>query len=151
MISRFEQFTSAVAGINRCVQKIERTEMSKFGLKGPQTQCLVALSHYAEGITSSALREICNKDKAAISRTVADLERLGLVERICPRGNHYRALLRLTPQGSQIAAQVQERAILAVDEASVGLSDAQREALCQMLETVARNLKDICDRGLEEQ
>lgn len=71
MIGRFEQFTSAVAGISRCVQKIERTEMAKFGLKGPQTQCMVALSHYPEGITSGTLREVCNKDKAAISRTIA--------------------------------------------------------------------------------
>lgn len=150
MIGRFEQFTSAVAGISRCVQKIERTEMAKFGLKGPQTQCMVALSHYPEGITFGTLREVCNKDKAAISRTIADLEQQGMVERICPRGNHYRALLRLTPQGQKIATQVQERAILAVDEASLGLDEAQREALCQMLDTVARNLQAICDKGLEE-
>lgn len=138
MISRFEQFTSAVSGISRSVQKIERTEMARFGLKGTQTQCLVALSHFPQGITAGELRDACNKDKAAVSRTVAELVELKLVERINPKGNHYRALLRLTEQGREIAYQVQERAVLAVDEASMGLSESQREALCQMLDMVPK-------------
>ena len=33
MISRFEQFSGAVACIYRCIQKIERVEMAKYGLK----------------------------------------------------------------------------------------------------------------------
>ena len=33
MISRFEQFTSAISGIYRSIQKIEREQMEKYGLK----------------------------------------------------------------------------------------------------------------------
>lgn len=151
MISRFEQFTAAVFSINRCVQKIERVEMAKFGLKGPQAQCLLAMSRCPDGITSSKLREICDKDKAAISRTVADLEQAGMVERCCNNGNRYRALLKLTPQGQDAARRVQERAQLAVDKASEGMGEEQRAVLYRTLELIAGNLQTICAEGLEEQ
>ena len=35
MISRFELFVSSVSSIYRYIQKIERVEMEKYGLKGP--------------------------------------------------------------------------------------------------------------------
>ena len=81
MVTRFEQFSGAVSCIYRCIQKIERVEMAKYGLKGPHAQCLLAMSRYPDGITASELCTVCDKDKAAISRTVAELEREGLVER----------------------------------------------------------------------
>lgn len=151
MVSRFEQFTSAVFSINRCIQKIERVEMAKFGLKGPQAQCLLAMVRYPEGITSSQLREICDKDKAAISRTVADLEREGMVERISRNGNRYRALLKLTPQGRYAAGQVRERAQFAVEKASEGMTDEERVIMYKTLGLIAGNLQNICAEGLEDQ
>ena len=129
MVSRFEQFTSAVFSINRCVQKIERVEMAKFGLKGPQAQCLLAMVRYPEGITSSQLRTICDKDKAAISRTVADLEQEGMIRRVTHNGNRYRAMLMLTAQGLEAAQQVRERAQLAVEKASEGMTDEERAGM----------------------
>lgn len=151
MVSRFEQFSSAVFCINRCIQKIERVEMAKFGLKGPQAQCLLAMSRYPEGITSSQLREVCDKDKAAISRTVSDLEREGMVERISNNGNRYRAMLKLTPQGQAAAQRVKERAQLAVDKASDGMTDEERIVMYKTLALIAGNLQTICSKGLEEQ
>lgn len=151
MVSRFEQFTAAIFSINRCVQKIERVEMAKFGLKGPQAQCLLAMSRYPEGITSSQLRTVCDKDKAAISRTVADLEREGMVERITNNGNRYRAMLKLTPQGKTAASQVMERAQIAVEKASEGMTDAERAVMYRALGLIAGNLQSICAEGLEDQ
>ena len=55
MVSRFEQFSMAIASIHRNLQKIQRSEMAKFGLKGPHCQCLLALSRYPEGTTAAAL------------------------------------------------------------------------------------------------
>lgn len=150
MVSRFEQFSSAVFSINRCIQKIERVEMAKFGLKGPQAQCLLAMARYPEGITSSQLKDVCDKDKAAISRTVAELEQEGMVERISHNGNRYRALLKLTPQGENAAHQVQERAQLAVEKAGEGMTDAERVIMYKTLALIAGNLQTICAEGLEE-
>lgn len=151
MSSRFEKFASAIASIHKCIVKIERMELSKYGLKAPHTQCLLAMSRYPEGITAARLCEICEKDKAAISRTVADLEREGMVERITNNGNRYRAMLKLTPQGKAAAGAVMERAQLAVEKASEGMSDAERAVMYHTLGLIAGNLQSICAEGLEDQ
>ena len=149
MTTRFEQFSASVSCIYRCIQKIERVEMAKYGLKGPHAQCLLAMSRYPGGITSSQLCAICDKDKAAISRTVAELEREGMIERALHGGNRYRALLTLTPQGEAAAARVDERAKLAVEKAGGGMSDDQRAVFYQVLDLIAGHLQSICEEGLE--
>ena len=151
MVSRFEQFTAGIFSINRCVQKIERVEMAKFGLKGPHAQCLLAMARFPEGITSSQLRTVCDKDKAAISRTIADLEREGMVDRLTNNGNRYRAMLKLTQQGQIAAKQVQERAQFAVEKASEGMTGEERAVMYRALARIATNLQQICSEGLEDQ
>lgn len=150
MITKFEQFTAAVSSIYRCIQKIERVEMAKFGLKGPHVQCLLAMYSHPEGITSSGLCHMCDKDKAAISRTVAELEQAGLVERTMKDGSRYRALLKLTERGETASEYVVERVKLAVEIAGEGMSDKQRAVVYQALDRIANQLQAICAEGLEE-
>lgn len=150
MLSRFEQFSAAVSSIHRYIQKIERVEMEKFGLKGPHVQCMLALRQNPDGLTSSQLCAICDKDKAAISRTVAELEREGMVERLTNNGNRYRAVLKLTERGVSAASQVDERVKVAVEKAGEGLTDAQRVVLYNALFLIAGNLQSICEDGLVE-
>lgn len=149
MISRYELFSSSVACMYHDIQKIERTEMAKFGLKGPHAQCLLAISRYPEGVTAARLCEICEKDKAAISRTLAELEQAGMVLRTERNGTRYRASLTLTEQGQSAVSAVSERAQLAVELAGEGLTDAQREIFYPVLAQIAKNLHSICKDGLE--
>ncbi|MBP3588782.1 MAG: MarR family transcriptional regulator [Clostridia bacterium] len=150
MISRFEQFSLSVSCIYRYIQKLERVEMAKYGLKGPHAQCLLAMSRYPEGVTASELCTICDKDKAAISRTIAELEREGMVLRSAKNGSMYRAALKLTPQGEEAARKVDDRAKFAVDKAGECLSDDERVVLYRALGLIADNLQTICAEGLEE-
>lgn len=150
MLSRFEQFSSSITCIYRYIQKIERTEMEKYGLKGPHAQCLLAMSRYPGGITAAQLCEVCEKDKAAISRTLAELEQAGMVLRSEKNGSRYRACLTLTEQGGAAAQAVRERARLAVERAGEGLDDSQREAFYRVLTLIAGNLHAICKDGLKE-
>lgn len=151
MISRFEQFSTAISCIYRCVQKIERVEMAKFGLKGPHVQCLLAMRNYPDGITATQLCSVCEKDKAAISRTIAELEQEGLVIRSCVGGNRYRAQLKLTEQGEQIACHVDDRVRFAVEKAGEGMGSEERKVFYSMLGLIAGNLQAICAEGLEDQ
>ena len=151
MVTRFEQFTSSVASIYRSIQKIERVEMARYGLKGPHAQVLLAMSRFPDGVTSGELVKFCDKDKAAISRTVAELEREGMVNRAGKNGNNYRAALTLTDRGREAADQVAIRARQAVDAASVGLSDDNRRILYAALELIADHLQNICEVGLGEE
>lgn len=150
MISKYERFSSSVACLYRDIQRIEKTEMAKFGLKGPHAQCLLTMSRFPEGVTSVQLCEICEKDKAAISRAVAELEERGLITREVRNGIRYRARLRLTEAGNAAAHSVSRRAQQAVEQAGRGLDDDQREIFYQVLTLIAGNLHAICRDGLEE-
>ena len=150
MLSRFEQFCSAISIINHAIQKIERVEMSKYGLKGPHAQCLLVISQYPEGITAAKLCEICEKDKAAVSRTVAELEAADMIIRQDPDGKRYRCQLNLTEKGVQVAENVGRLVHAAVSKASEGYDEKNREIFIHVLNLIARNLQDICRDGLDE-
>lgn len=150
MIGRYELLSSSISSMYHDIQKIERVEMAKFGLKGPHAQCILALGRYSEGLTISQLCDICDKDKAAISRTISELEEAGMVLRSPRNGTRYRAPLTLTEQGITAAQAVSERAHLAVEQAGLGLEDSQRQIFYQVLTLIAGNLHTICKDGLSK-
>ena len=149
MQSRYELFATSVSCIYHDIQKIERVEMAKYGLKGPHAQCLLAMSRCPAGITASQLCEICEKDKAAVSRTLSELERAGMIQRDMPGGVRYRAMLTLTQQGKAAADAVCRRAQLAVEQAGAGLDDEKREVFYQALTLISENLHNICKNGIQ--
>lgn len=150
MIGRFEQFSSAMSSINQNILKLQREEMEKYGLKGVYAQYLSILYHYPQGLTSAQLCEACDKDKAAISRVVTELERKGLVERTGAGGSIYRAPVKLTEKGIGAANFVRVRAGAAVEAASRGLTDEDRVVLYKALELIASNLQTLCKQGIPE-
>ena len=150
MLRRFEQFCTSAFSIYRSILKIERIEMEKFGLKGPHAQCLLTMARYPEGITGAQLCTLCDKDKAAISRTVAELENAGMLIRHCNGGNRYRAQLTLTEMGYEAAARVAVRAKHAVEQAGSGLTEEQRTIFYYGLSLIADNLQNICEDGLDD-
>ena len=150
MLRRFEQFCTSAFSIYRSILKIERIEMEKFGLKGPHAQCLLHMAHHPEGVTGAQLCTLCDKDKAAISRTVTELENAGMLTRQCNGSNRYRAQLLLTEMGYEAATRVAERAKYAVEQAGSGLTDEQRGIFYYALGLIADNLQNICEEGLND-
>ena len=148
MISRYEQFTTAISSIYHHFQKIERDEMERYGLKGTYTQYLLAIERNSDGITAAELSEMCEIDKAAVSRALAEMESHGLVLKSLNKDRAYRARLFLTEKGKRAAEFVRERSRLAVDLAGNGLSDADRIVLYSSLELIADNLQKICREGI---
>lgn len=149
MINRFEQFTSAISSIYRFVQKIERDEMAKYGLKGAAAQYLLAMSRHPQGITAAALCEVCDRDKAAVSRILAEMEAKGLVARV-GGDSAYRALLALTPAGQQAADYVNQKASLAVELAGKDVTDEERAVLYATLARISANIKAISHKGIPD-
>ena len=150
MLTRFEQFCNAISIIQHSIQKIERAEMAKYGLKGPHAQCLLAISQYPDGITAAKLCDICEKDKAAISRAVAELEQADMLIRKDPDGKRYRSRLYLTEQGRLVADNGNHRGHTAVSQASAGYDTKDREVFIHVLNLIAGNLQNISRNGLEE-
>lgn len=149
MRSRYEQFAGSVLCLYRYIQKIQRVEMAKYGLKGSHAQCLLVMNRYPEGITAAQLSQISDKDKAAISRTLSELAREGLVERKST-SNTYRAPLLLTEKGLDAAMRVDQIARKAVEQAGAGLTESRRADFYATLDLLATNLHRISQDGLEE-
>ena len=150
MIDRFEQFVSYISAIHRDIQKIEREEMVKYGLKGAYAQYLVAMHRYPEGITAAELCDVCGKDKAAVSRVLAEMERKGLVEKQCNHDNPYRARLLLTDAGMNAADYVCRKAVAAVQIAGQELNEETRTILYRSLRGISAQLQKICEDGISE-
>ena len=149
MKDRFEQFTISVSRIYQCIQKIQRQEMANYGLKSAHVACLLTLQQHP-GITAAELGKLCEKDKAAISRTVTELECSGMICRGEDDGA-YRAHLHLTDDGAAVAEKVKVRTLVAVDQAGNGLTDEDRRVMYGALERIAENLHTICRNGLNDE
>ncbi len=150
MLHRFEQFSSDIFTIYRDIQKLEREEMEKYGLKGAFSTYLLILLKHPDGITSSRLSEICDKDKAAISRVVSEMAAKGLVKREGTKDNLYRANISLTEEGLRVAEFVRKRAMAAVAAASKGLTEENRKIFYAALDLIAANLKEINKTGIPD-
>ena len=148
MESRYELLSGSISCMYHDIQKIERVEMNKYGLKGPHAQCLLAMKRHPEGITAARLCEACDKDKAAVSRILGELEAAGMVSRENRNGSRYRALLRLTEQGKAAANAVMEKARLAVEVAGKGFGEEEREVFYRVLSIISGNLHKLCRDGL---
>ena len=73
-MERFQQFTVLITKINRSIHKIKTGEMEEFSLKSPHVSCLYYLYKSKGSLTATKLCEICDEDKAYISRSLDSLE-----------------------------------------------------------------------------
>ena len=79
MIQRFQAFVTGITVCYKYIQRIKSAEMTEFGLKGTHMMCLFFLHHQPEGLTAAQLCQLCAEDKAAISRTLATLQKNGYI------------------------------------------------------------------------
>lgn len=145
MVDRFEQFSALISVAYRQIQKLERAEMEKYGLKGAFAQYLRILTRHPDGMTSVQLVESCDRDKAAISRVVAEMEEKGLIKRRSVGEKQYRAMILLTEKGRHAADYVAQRATEIVAKAVEGLTDEARGVMYASLELISCNLQKLVD------
>ena len=149
MLNRFSKFSFSISEIDRCWHKLAAEEMAKYELNSAHAVYLNALYNAdQDGITAAQLSHISDKDKAAISRTLSELAREGLVERRSST-NSYRAPLFLTDKGLEAAMRVDQIARRAVEQAGLGLTDTRREEFYATLDLLASNLHRISQVGLD--
>lgn len=148
MENRYELLSGSISSMYHDIQRIERTEMAQYGLKGPHAQCLLAMKKHPEGITAARLCQVCEKDKAAVSRILTELEAAGMIFRENRNGSRYRASLLLTERGQEAAGAVVEKARLAVELAGKGFGAEEREIFYRVLSIISGNLHKLCRDGL---
>lgn len=145
MENRYKKFTQMIFKINKQIHKIRLSEMEKVGLKGAHVSCLFYLFNNGEGQTSADLTKLASEDKAAISRAVSDLEKMGYIESSKDEGlKNYRKKLYLTKMGKETAEFISMRSEQIISEGSFGLSKDEIENLYSSLSKISKNLESAC-------
>lgn len=150
MLDRFSRFSYAISEISRHWHRLTADEMAKYGLKGTHSIYLLTLYGHPEGLTAPKLCEICDRDKADVSRMMAIMEEKGLVCKECSGKSKYRGVFRLTDFGVQAAEHVKNRANLAVSLAGKDLTDENREIFYASMESILKNLRQLSKDGLPQ-
>ena len=141
---RFQTFTVLMAKINRCIRRIKTEEMAEFNLKSPHVSCLYYL-YKADSLTAKELCDICEEDKANISRSIVYLETNGYIVCRSNAPKRYKSPLALTEKGREVARQIAEKIDGKLLSAGDGLDDESRAVMYRSLAIVAENLQRICD------
>ena len=145
MQERFKSFTVLITKINRSIRRIKTEEMAEFDLKSPHVSCLYYL-YKAQTLTAKELCDICEEDKAAVSRSIEYLETNGYVTCNSKMQKRYRTPLELTEKGREIGARIVERIDRILGAASEGLDEAERLVMYRSLALISENLQKLCDR-----
>jgi len=148
MIDRYQQFSYIVSVINRQIQKIERDEMEKYGYKGAFAQYLMAMRCNPAGVTSAQLSDMCDRDKAAVSRVITEMIEKGLVVRRSANETFYRAKLTLTQKGAEIADYIARQGAAAVAAVNNELTKEELKAFYSNLDYIADKLHIISKDGI---
>ncbi len=145
MTDRFEHFSMALFNISHYWNRIAAEEMKKHELKGAYALYLITLYNHPEQITSARLAELCKRDKADVSRAVSSFQKKGIAEPYGP--SRYRAPIRLTETGREVARQLKDRAGQVLEAAGRGMDDEMRDNMYQCLDIIALNMKEISENG----
>lgn len=141
MIKRFEEFVNLISNIHKDIQKIKQDRMKQFGLCGNHVMCLFYLAQHQEGLTATQLCQLMSVNKAAVSRTMAELKDKDYIFYMNQEDNKkYRAVARLTVTGFAVTEQIDEIIYEVVNEIGKDLGEDERRIMYQSLETVSRNL-----------
>ena len=149
MENHFEHFSLDIFNISRYWNKIATDEMKKYDLRGTHALYLLMLDGYEGEITAARLADLCQRDKADVSRALADFQKKGILEPYS--GSRYRVTPILTPLGRTIASQIRARAAVALDLAGQGITEEMRENMYHCLDLIAANMRGICEEGLMDQ
>ena len=143
---RFEEFVGLISSLEKEVQRIRAVECERLGLRGADLMCLYYLGRSDSPLTAAELSRRAGVTRAAVSRSLAQLEEGGLVI-VAPAGEQgraYRAPVSLTDAGRKIMVGVEgavSRVMSRVDSALE--DDDARARLYASLASVLECLRGI--------
>lgn len=143
-------FTMQIAKCNRYIRKLKQEEMETFDLKGPHVSCLYYLYKSQRPLTLKELCDICDEDKAYVSRAVDGLEKDGYIACNAKTEKRYRSPLFLTEKGIETARGIVKKIDQIVALAGEGVPQENREIFYKTLTTISSNLQKMCNKYGEE-
>ena len=143
MINRFEIFTTQIAKISRNIRRIKHEEMKKYNLKSLHVSCLYYTFQHNGKLTATKLCEVCDEDKATVSRAIEYLEANGYLKQTESSDKIYKRPIVLTEKGLDVANKITSSINSVLEESSKGLSSEERKVFYKSLITISNNLQNI--------
>lgn len=143
---RFEEFVGLISSLEKEVQRIRAVECERLGLRGADLMCLYCLGRSDSPLTAAELSRRAGVTRAAVSRSLAQLEEGGLVI-VAPAGEQgraYRAPVSLTDAGRKTMAGVEGAISRVMSRVDSALEDD--DARAQLYASLASVLE--CLRGI---
>ena len=144
MKERFQTFTVLIARLNRCIRKIKTEEMAEFDLKSPHVSCLYYL-YKSDSLTSTELCNICEEDKANVSRSIDFLEKNGYLVCRSKTEKRYKSPLILTEKGKETGERIVQKIDAILDAVGEGIPEKDRVIMYRSLSVICDNLQKICE------
>ena len=145
MDEKYKIFTVLMANINRSIRKIKTEEMAEFHLKSPHVSCLYYL-YKKDTLTAKELCDICEEDKANVSRALDYLQTNGYLVRQNEENKKYKSHLTLTEMGRSTAGKIADKIDRILEEAGEGISEIDREIMYRSLFQISTNLQKRCNQ-----
>lgn len=148
MKERFKTFTVLIAKINRNIKKIKNQEMAEYGLRSVHVTCLYYL-YSQDSLTATELCELCEEDKATISRGLDHLEENGFIVCETQLGKRYKSPLLLTEKGAEVAQKITDKINCVLDDICIDLTEEQRVEFYRSLTVISDSL-ELCTKGIQK-
>ena len=148
MKERFQTFTALIAKISRSVKKIKNQEMAEYGLRSVHVTCLYFL-YSAKSLTATELCDLCEEDKATISRGLDFLEENGYISCETTLTKRYKSPLVLTEKGLSVAKKITDKINVVLDEICIDLTEEERTDFYRSLAIISDSL-ELCTKGIQK-
>ena len=147
MKERFKTFTVLIAKISRNIKRIKNREMAEYGLRSVHVTCLYYL-YSEEVLTASELCDLCEEDKATISRGLDFLREKGFISSNTGNGKNYKSALSLTEKGREVGKRISEKIDFVLDEICIDLTEDERVEFYRSLAVISDSL-ELCTKGIQ--
>lgn len=142
MQERLHEFLKRWNELERNIKKLKIMEAQKLGLKVADLMILLELSQ--EGLSNADLSRRCDLDKAAVTRSLKELDKLGYIHRFSnSSGKRYGSKLVLSPLGNQMMLDLSKTMDRIVKQSSADLSEQQRQQFYATLTEIAQNIRRL--------
>lgn len=145
MKERFKLFTVLISKISRSIRKIKTEEVCEYNLKSTHVSCLYHL-YSSKTLTATELCDLCCEDKSSISRSLEFLENNNFLICETTLKKRYNTLFKLTEKGLKIGKIISEKINKILNEASLGLTEENRNIMYKSLTLISNNLQKICNK-----
>ncbi len=146
MEERYQMFTTLITKCARSIKRIKSNEMSGMNMKSSYVSCLYYLYINDKAMTAKELCDVCEEDKAHVSRSIDALENDGYVICDSKTVKRYNSPISLTEKGLLVAKEVVKKIENIVEMASLGLSESNRKIFYESLGLISNNLEMICEK-----